>query len=284
MPSKSCNPKEVEACNLDDQKILFNFVSAPSRNWILNVILYMKQMKNLHRILFFFLLLSFSDNVLHAQNRHLSLGIKQSGLCFGNSKNYNGIRLNLIDKRTHRLNGINLALYSEMKMTNGISTGILMSSDSICNGLKIGGLVAEAQVMNGLMIGGLAAGGDRINGLILGASIGGEQMNGVGLSGIMISDTLRGAFFQLIGLFSKVNKGNLYGFSFSIFVARMQSLRGCNLSFYSEIEDQQGISIGGINRAKNLYGIQIGLWNVAENKKRFKGLPLINFNFKKPAV
>lgn len=238
--------------------------------------------KKVYCTVFFFLLLGLFEKDYLAQNRHFSLGLKNSGICFGNSKNYNGTRLNLIDKRTHRLNGINLALYTEMKIANGISAGILMSSDSICNGLKIGGLVAEAQVMNGLIIGGLAAGGDCLNGLTIGASVGGERINGLGISGIMISDTLRGAFIQLIGLFSKENKGNLYGFSLSIFVARMQSLRGCNLSFYSEIVDQKGMCIGGINRAKNLNGIQIGLWNVAENKKRFKRLPLINFNFKKP--
>jgi hypothetical protein len=228
-------------------------------------------------------LFAFRDSMF-AQNKHLSLGFKNSGLCFGNSKNYNGVRLNFWDTRTNRINGINLSLNSKMNISNGLSIGLFGSSDSICNGIKIGGLLAEARVMNGLLIGGLAAGGDQIKGIAIGASIGSGQMNGIGFSGFMVSDTMRGVFFQVFGIFSKEKQGNLSGFSLSIFMARMQTLNGCNISFVSEIENQNGISIGGINQAKNLYGVQIGLWNVAENKKRFKRLPLINFNFKKQAL
>ena len=45
---------------------------------------------------------------------------------------------------------------------------------------------------------------------------------------------------------------------------------------------QYGVSIAGFNKTENLHGVQFGLLNYAgNNRKLFRWLPLINFNFSK---
>jgi hypothetical protein len=245
----------------------------------------MRHISKTNKILWYVIVFLFAFQAsMFAQNKHLSLGFNNSGLCFGNSKNYNGIRLNFWDARTNRINGINLSMNSKMNISNGLSIGLFGSSDSICNGIKIGGVYGITHLMNGLFVCGLIAGGHQVNGLTVGGGILARQINGIGFGCIMVSDTMRGVFFLTHGFFSKEDEGNLTGFSFALFVSRLHSLRGCNISFVSNIKHQYGMSIGGVNMAKNLYGVQIGLWNVAENKKRFKRLPFINFNFEKQAL
>jgi hypothetical protein len=44
------------------------------------------------------------------------------------------------------------------------------------------------------------------------------------------------------------------------------------------------VSVALKNHARELHGIQIGLWNVAENNRIFKIMPLINMNFSRKLV
>ena len=229
-------------------------------------------------LIFYFLLSGDAD----AQHKHLSLGVNHAGVCIGNSASTNGVRLNLWDRQVRKVNGMNLSFRSKARIINGVSTGILISSDTVCNGVKIGGLVSFSERSKGLSVGGLAAGGSEVNGIcIAGGVIFAERMNGVGISCVIIADTLQGLFVGLHGLFSRENMGYLNGVSFSLFVSRLEELKGMSVAALTNIHSQHGITLGLYNYTDQLHGIQVGLWNVAKNKKHFKKLPFINFNFRK---
>lgn len=236
-------------------------------------------MKRTLAILTFYL---FSSGELNAQHKHLSLAVNHTGICIGNSAATNGFRLNLWDRQVRKVNGINLSFRSKARIINGVSTGILISSDTVCNGIKIGGLASFSEHSNGLSVGGLAAGGSEVNGICIGGGvILAEKIKGVGISCVIIADTLQGIFVGLHGLFSRENMGYLNGVSFSFFVSRLKELKGMSVAALTNIHTQHGVTMGLYNYTDELYGIQFGVWNVAKNKKHFKKLPLINFNFRK---
>ncbi len=229
-------------------------------------------------MIFYFLLSGDAD----AQHKHLSLGVNHVGVCIGNSAATNGFRLNLWDRQVRKVNGMNLSFRSKARIINGISTGILISSDTICNGIKVGGLVSFSERSNGLSVGGLAAGGSDVNGICIGGGvIFAERMSGVGISCVIIADTMKGLFVGLHGLFSGEDMGHLTGVSCSLFVSRLEELKGISVAALTNIHNQHGVTLGLYNYTDHLYGIQVGLWNVAKNKKHFKRLPFINFNFRK---
>lgn len=67
------------------------------------------------------ILLLFLTTILFGLNRHLSIGLKGNGICFGNSSDYNGIRLNLWDKNVNRINGLNISGLSKSRKLNGLT-------------------------------------------------------------------------------------------------------------------------------------------------------------------
>lgn len=75
------------------------------------------------------------------------------------------------------------------------------------------------------------------------------------------------------------------GISFGAYCgANTEKLNGVSLSFFTNsIDELNGLSVGFLNSTKDLHGVLIGLWNVAENNKIFKRTPFINFNFRKKA-
>jgi hypothetical protein len=88
---------------------------------------------------------------------YVSIGSNTSGICFGNSGKYNGLRFNLWDKE--------LSLSKQHKrQINGINFSFGVISERT-NGIQIGGLACHTNKMNGLSIAGVAQSADRINGL-----------------------------------------------------------------------------------------------------------------------
>ncbi len=220
--------------------------------------------------------------ILVAQNKRLLLGVSNTGVAFGNSLKTNGIRFNLWDKAIKQSNGISISVKSQSYSSNGIGLGLLLMLDSVSNGIRIGGIVSASEKSNGVSIGGIASGGSHVNGIAIGGLVmGTEKINGIGISCVIISDTMNGFFAGAHGLFSRENQGFLKGVALSTFVCRLQKLNGFSFAALTNIKEQHGVTIGLHNYTKNLQGIQFGLWNVAMNKKRFKKLPLVNFNFKK---
>jgi len=219
-----------------------------------------------------FLLLS---TILFGQNRHLSLGLKGNGICFGNSIDYNGIRLNLWDKNVDKINGLNISGLSRCRKINGFSIGLVASLDTISNGMKIGGLAVTAKKHNGLAVAGLF--------------LAGNKFNGVGLAGLSpFADTLNGLFVGLWGVtpwssYDTINVIN--GLAIGGFGVNATKMNGLSLAFLLNLfKKQNGISISCFNSADELHGFQFGLLNYAGNNKRlFRWTPFFNFNLRKKA-
>jgi hypothetical protein len=213
--------------------------------------------------------------ILLAQNKHISLGLRNNGICFGNSADYNGMRLNLWDKKVNKINGLNVSGLSNCKKINGLSIGIVASLDTISNGLKIGGLATYAKRHNGIALSGLF--------------IAGEKYNGIGLAGLSpFADTLNGFFVGLWGVtpWSRYDTIKVInGLAIGGLGVSSSKINGLSIAFLLNTFDKQnGVSISCFNRAEVLHGFQFGLINYAGNNRRlFRWIPFINFNLRKNA-
>lgn len=226
------------------------------------------------KIRYLLIILTSISLLTYGQNNHLSIGMNSNGICLGNAKNYNGIKLNLWDTNGETFNGLNFSFLSSSQYANGVRLSILMSDDSICNGLSVGCLAASAYRMNGIAIAGLAV-------------LAKKKINGLGISGFGISaDTMNGVFISIIGstnfthsnprLISRVN-----GVSIGLLCGvNCEEFKGLAIGFNNVTKIHKGVTIGCINKSAELHGIQFGFWNVANNNRVFKKTPLINFNFK----
>jgi hypothetical protein len=106
--------------------------------------------------------------------------------------------------------------------------------------------------MTGLTICGIIAGAPTIKGVtIAGFGVGGQSLTGLKMA---------------LGMVMVKNNGTINGLSISAF----NFIKGT----------QKGVSIGIVNYAYRLKGIQIGLVNIVrDNPRGRKILPIINFNF-----
>lgn len=221
------------------------------------------------------------------QNKSFTLGYHDNGIALGNSRNCNGVRINLWDKEVNNVNGFNISAKSYTERTNGFSFGVVANSDDMTNGIKIAGFSNVADEVNGICIAGLAT--DVTN-----------KINGLGISGFYtFADTMNGVFISLLGIinFNRDFINVVNGLSVGMFTDA-ENFRGLALGFQSRLDTLNGVSMGlvrnesnvanGIqfgmqNKTQDLFGFQIGFWNVAENKRHFKKTPIINFNFRKKA-
>ena len=105
--------------------------------------------------LFLTLYVIFLSLTLCGQRKYFTVGTGQDGICIGNAQLYNGLRLNLSDRKVDRINGLNLSGNASAKHLNGISAGVIVCRNSISNGLTIGGLSVMTGKHNGLAIAGL---------------------------------------------------------------------------------------------------------------------------------
>ncbi len=221
------------------------------------------------RSFFIYILLAIST-ITYSQNKHLSIGHRNKGLCFGNSKSYNGVRLNFIDKNVNKINGLNISFFSKYTKSNGVKFSI--QSESGCsNGvnLTVWGLTDE--ISNGLTF---ATGAfcDKINGFGIGLlSLAADSLNGVFISGIV--GTTNWTYNHI---------KNVNGLTIGIIIG-VQSiqLNGFAIGGYNDTEKQNGVVVGLYNETDQLHGLQFGVWNVAKNNIYFKKTPFINFNFRK---
>ena len=197
----------------------------------------------------------------------------------------------------------------------GIATGGLgAGAGRDLEGLAVGGLgVGAGNDVTGVVVGGLGAGaGNDMTGIAvsgLGAGAGrdftGIAVSGLGtgagrdFTGISVSGLGTGAGRTLTGIHVAglgVGGTNVRGLLISGFAAgghdvyalsiapayfkvdRGGEMRGLSVSSYNRIQgEQKGVTIGILNYARKLSGYQIGLINVASNKKRFRIMPFFNF-------
>ena len=139
---------------------------------------------------------------------------------------------------------------------SGISiAGVGMGGGGDLRGIAIGGLGAGfGGTLRGIGIGGLGVGGARIRGI----AIGGVGVGGQDIKGGMITP----------GVFRVERDGRFQG----VAVAGFSQIKG----------RQDGWTIGVVNYARDLRGVQIGVINIARsNPKGTRVLPLFNANFGK---
>lgn len=206
------------------------------------------------------------------QNKHFTIGFNDNGLSFGNSVNTNGVRFNFMDKDdVNRVNGFNFSVFSEAKISNGLTLGLVAVDDSVCNGIVVNGLIGGGDKANGIIISGFGYTADQFNGLgIGGVALAGEKMNGLFISPMTI------------GYLSDQKVKVINGVAIGTFSVTAEKLNGLAISIVQNHSDEQnGVSIGIVNKSKKLRGVQFGIWNIAENNKIFKRMPIVNFNFRK---
>ncbi len=231
----------------------------------------------------------------------------------------NGLSMGIWGPDAGTLNGVNLGAIGVVAdhNINGFSVGAIgAGSGSNINGVTFGGLGAGAGgTINGLVFGGLGAGaGQNVNGIIIGGlGVGaGQDLTGIGigllgigagrdLTGIGIGGLGAGCGGKMQGLFvgglgagAPVVEGlilagigaggnDVTGAVIALGTVRVEDggrFTGFAFSTFNYIKGRQnGVSLGIVNYARSLKGLQIGILNyVADNPDPFKVLPLINFN------
>ncbi len=217
------------------------------------------------------------------------IGINLAGLGLGAGKNLKGINIAGLGLGAgENLFGINVAGLGLGAGKNliGINIGGLgIGGSDDATGINIGGIGAGAgKRMIGLNIGGLGLGaGDMLGGInisglgmgaggrlvglsVAGLAAGSKEVNGLTIAGGVVGGrTLKG--IQVAG-------GMVY-------VVKEGSLSGCAVSPFNYIRGAQtGVSIGVVNYAWSVKGIQLGLVNIVrDNPPGLKILPVFNTSF-----
>ena len=168
----------------------------------------------------------------------------------------------------------------------GLNIGFLgAGAGENMTGLNFGGLgVGAGKNLTGLNVGGLGAGaGEKVTGInlaLLGVGAG-EALTGITLAGLGAgAPEVQG--FTIAGFAVGGNK--ITGVSAALGTVRIRGdgeYTGIMASAFNYIEGKQtGISLGIVNYAFQLKGVQIGLINyVRDNPVFLKVLPIINANF-----
>lgn len=150
-------------------------------------------------------------------------------------------------------------------------------------GISFGGLGAGAgRDAVGVIFGGVGTGAGRdftgisLSGIATGA---GGTLKGLHVAGVAVGgDTVRG--IMISGLAAGGNDVKAFSFAPAYFYIDDHGVqRGVSISAFNRIKgDQNGLTIGIVNWARNLNGVQLGLLNFAGNKRSMKWMPLINWN------
>ena len=184
-------------------------------------------------------------------------GINIGGLGAGAGGDMSGLNIGLLGVGAGSdLSGINIGGFGAGAGKNmaGLNIGLFgVGAGENLTGINIGGIGAGAgEELRGLTICGLGAGSPTIKGVTFaGAGVGGVDVRWIALA---------------IGTVQIKNDGHLTGFAASGF----NYIKGT----------QHGLSIGIVNYALRLKGIQLGLINIVrENPKGLRILPVMNANF-----
>jgi hypothetical protein len=118
-------------------------------------------------------------------------------------------------------------------------------------GIQLAGVgIGSGGVLEGLSIAGIGVGAPRIKGVAAAAAVGGVDVTG---------GVLAPVFFRI------ENDGELHGVS----IATVNHIKG----------GQRGLTIGIVNYARRLNGVQIGLVNIVrDNPSGRRVLPIVNWN------
>ena len=148
------------------------------------------------------------------KGRSLNIPFKKYGISFGNSSEFNGIRINYADAYVHKINGLNFTFWykklpvnentgrhnqiklimglfdapNKSAVVNGVTAGIVPVAGTMqLFNFGVLGLFADNR-LNGLSVGGLYAIGYHINGICVGGlcSVAPTKINGLAFGGLAV--------------------------------------------------------------------------------------------------
>jgi hypothetical protein len=202
------------------------------------------------------------------------MGINAGGLGAGAGGNMYGLNIGGLgvgageDLIGINIGGLGCGAGRDMK---GINFGALgAGAGRNVYGLNVGGLgIGAGENMFGISIGGLGVGaGEKLAGINIGGlCCGAPEVMGISVGGLGVGGKhLKGIHLSLGAIMTDKSGGVMTGLAVSSF----NYIRG----------DQVGLSIGIVNYAWNVKGVQIGLVNIVRNNPRgLKILPLFNTSF-----
>lgn len=235
-------------------------------------------------------------------NSSLDIGINSTGISFGNSENWNGIRINFSDCNAEKVNGINITLWNPKNnpklLVNGLAFGLAPAANKI-NGISLGlAAVVAKKNLRGINIGGLAAVGGKIEGLNFSglALVGKEKISEINFGGLatvakgdisginfggfalVSSHSLKGINF---GGLAAVSKENMLEFNFGgLAVVSENTISGLTLSGLAIVskENIKGINIGGLGIVSkgDISGLNLALLGTI-SKGSIKGINIVGY-------
>ena len=155
------------------------------------------------------------------------------------------------------IKGVNLALIGMGASENAFGlnvAGIGMGAGEKMAGINLAVVgIGAGESLTGINIAGVGMGSQKIRGINVALAIGGQRVSGI---------TLAPAFM-------KVGEGS------------DSAMNGISVSAVNVVKgDQNGVTIGVVNTAHSLRGIQIGLINyVRDNPRGLRFLPILNMHF-----
>ena len=167
----------------------------------------------------------------------LDLAVKNIGLSFGNSRRFNGLRLNLVDDGVEEMNGVNVTLWKPGR-----------NPDAAMRGLMLGLVAINAADLRGVSIGGLAV-------------VGESCVEGISIAGLasVAEGSMTG--FSIAGLAS-VAEGNMAGISLAgLASVTEKSMTGISIAGLAAVAERSmtGISVAGLAAVaeRNMTGISV---------------------------
>ena len=199
----------------------------------------------------------------------LDLTVNHVGLAIGEVPRVTGIRLNFRDRNLEYVRGLNATVWTPSEPMRGRVDGIALrlpaTGAAHIKGLAAGVLgVGARDKIEGIDIGGVGVGG---GGDVVGLSIGGVGVGAQRLEGIILSGIGAGAETARAGVLApfyfKIEKGGEF--------------TGGSISAYNRILGRQhGLTIGLINYARALDGVQLGLINILDRPTGRRVTVLVN--------
>lgn len=238
-------------------------------------------------------------------------------ISIGNYPRVDGLRLNFRDRRLERVRGINVTIWQPYEPATGEVTGLALglpmtgagevhglaigvlgaSANGKIRGIALGGVgVGSGEGVRGLAVGGIGVGtGGDLTGIALagiGAGAGGNVTGltisgiGAGAGGTMCGIGIAGLGIgapKLVGGYLAPMVGSLDAHAIVIApvlfrIEKGGSFRGASLSSVNYVRGtQRGLSIGLVNYARTLRGVQIGVVNIIADQKSHPFLPIVNW-------
>ncbi len=201
----------------------------------------------------------------------IDLAVSGYGLSIGNSSRFSGIRMNAVDERVERVNGLNLTLWNPgtnpAAIYNGMTLGIIGTKARRIDGIALSGIGVNARDrLRGVAAGALGVGAGSLTGLAIGmiAVDIRERARGITLAGIWTGNDeqrLDGLAVSPGATMSRVVRGGLVG---GVFAASTEGLTGLAISLGGVYgAPLRGLAVAGVGAGgTDIDGVAVSLGGI----------------------